>query len=93
VINYLEQEASVGIFIQKTQSLVEDAINKYVERGFSNLSVAFGCTGGQHRSVYSAEQLFNWLKLNFDLNLRLIHREQNSEELYEQEHVQKGSEG
>jgi RNase adaptor protein for sRNA GlmZ degradation len=56
--------------------LVEASVEKYIERGFSNLMVSFGCTGGQHRSVYSAEMLTKYLRSKFKVNVILNHREQ-----------------
>jgi aminoglycoside/choline kinase family phosphotransferase len=57
VIEYLNQQESVRQFLAGVMSLVDASINNYLERGFKNLMVSFGCTGGQHRSVYLAEQL------------------------------------
>jgi aminoglycoside/choline kinase family phosphotransferase len=57
VIEYLNQQESVHQFLASVMSLVDASLNSYRERGFKNLMVSFGCTGGQHRSVYLAEQL------------------------------------
>ena len=57
VIEYLNQQESVHQFLASVMSLVDASVNSYLERGFKNLMVSFGCTGGQHRSVYLAEQL------------------------------------
>jgi RNase adaptor protein for sRNA GlmZ degradation len=57
VIEYLNQQESVHQFLASVMSLVDASVNTYRERGFKNLMVSFGCTGGQHRSVYLAEQL------------------------------------
>jgi aminoglycoside/choline kinase family phosphotransferase len=57
VIEYLNQQESVHQFLASVMSLVDASVNSYHERGFKNLMVSFGCTGGQHRSVYLAEQL------------------------------------
>lgn len=89
VIAFLEKELEVKEFVDNAFDTVDKSVQKYIERGFTNLSVSFGCTGGQHRSVYSAEQLFSHLKMNFDVNIRLTHREQNMEEFYGKDHVQK----
>ena len=58
-------------------ALVDQSVNVYQKRGFTNLAVSFGCTGGQHRSVYAAEQMAKHLKNNFKLNVVLTHREQD----------------
>jgi aminoglycoside/choline kinase family phosphotransferase len=57
VIEYLNQEEKVNQFLASVTSLVDASVNEYQRRGFKNLMVSFGCTGGQHRSVYLAEQL------------------------------------
>jgi aminoglycoside/choline kinase family phosphotransferase len=57
VINFLNQQESVHQFLAGVLSLVDASINNYQRRGFTSLTVSFGCTGGQHRSVYFAEQL------------------------------------
>ena len=57
VIEYLNQQESVHQFMASVMSLVDSSVASYRERGFKNLMVSFGCTGGQHRSVYLAEQL------------------------------------
>lgn len=87
VQQFLSKEAEVDAFLSDAFSSIDKSVKKYIERGFTNLSVSFGCTGGQHRSVYSAEKLFAHLKMNFDVNLRLTHREQNIEEVYGQNNV------
>ena len=62
VIDYLNQQESVHQFLASVLSLVDAAIANYQSRGFKNLMVSFGCTGGQHRSVYLAEQLAKRLR-------------------------------
>src|SRR5271155_979896 len=62
VIEYLNQQESVQQFLAHATSLVEACVNTYQRRGFKHLMVSFGCTGGQHRSVYLAEQLAKRLR-------------------------------
>ncbi|HVO82633.1 MAG TPA: RNase adapter RapZ [Terriglobales bacterium] len=62
VIDYLEREDSVRQFLASARSLVDASVSNYQSRGFTNLMVSFGCTGGQHRSVYLAEQLAKHLR-------------------------------
>ena len=62
VIEYLNQQESVRQFLASAASLVDSSISEYQRRGFKNLMVSFGCTGGQHRSVYLAEQLAKRLR-------------------------------
>jgi aminoglycoside/choline kinase family phosphotransferase len=57
VIDYLNQQESVRQFLASVMSLVDSSVSNYQQRGFKSLMVSFGCTGGQHRSVYLAEQL------------------------------------
>jgi len=62
VIEYLEREESVHQFLSSVIPLVDASVSNYQQRGFKNLMVSFGCTGGQHRSVYLAEQLAKRLR-------------------------------
>jgi aminoglycoside/choline kinase family phosphotransferase len=57
VIDFLEQQPSAHEFLDHALSLVDASVRVYQQRGFNSLTVSFGCTGGQHRSVYFAEQL------------------------------------
>jgi aminoglycoside/choline kinase family phosphotransferase len=57
VIEYLDQQESVRQFLAGVRALVDSSVTEYQRRGFKSLMVSFGCTGGQHRSVYLAEQL------------------------------------
>ena len=62
VVEYLQQQESVHQFLASVMSLVDASVNSYQQRGFKSLMVSFGCTGGQHRSVYLAEQLAERLR-------------------------------
>ncbi len=64
VIEYLNQQESVHQYLAGVMSLVDASVSAYQRRGFKNLMVSFGCTGGQHRSVYLAEQLAKHLRGN-----------------------------
>ena len=77
VIEFLQPLEPVNRFLQHTQALVAQSVEKYLERHFSHLQVAFGCTGGQHRSVYCAEQTARWLSDTYGVNIQIIHREQD----------------
>ena len=76
VIEYLNRQPSVHKFFDNTKSLVDDSVRAYQSRGFKNLMVCFGCTGGQHRSVYLAEKLGDYLRGKLDLQVVVRHREQ-----------------
>jgi RNase adaptor protein for sRNA GlmZ degradation len=57
VIEFLEESPAVTEFLEHTCRLVELTVNEFIRRGFDSLMVSFGCTGGQHRSVFCAEKL------------------------------------
>ncbi len=73
VIDYLNQQESVHQFFASVLSLVDASIASYQSRGFKNLMVSFGCTGGQHRSVYLAEQLAKRLRTKPAIEVQLRH--------------------
>ncbi len=75
VIEYLEQQDSVRQFLANVIALVDSSVTNYQTRGFKNLMVSFGCTGGQHRSVYLAEQLARHLRGSNGVEVILHHRE------------------
>lgn len=83
VQKFLEDDGEVTDFLQNVYGLVDRHVETYRRRGFSHLRVDFGCTGGQHRSVYCAEHLATHIAGKFpDVAVRLIHREQNVEKHY-----------
>ena len=80
VIKFLETESEVGTFLEHAYALVDASVKRYVERGFTNLMVCFGCTGGQHRSVYCAQHMAEHINQKFNVKVELVHREQNIEQ-------------
>jgi len=76
VIDYLNQQESVHRFLASVISLVDASVSTYQGRGFKHLMVSFGCTGGQHRSVYLAEQLAKHLRGRDGVEVVVHHREQ-----------------
>ena len=76
VMDYLNQQASVHQFLANAISLVDASVTMYQRRGFKHLMVSFGCTGGQHRSVYLAEQLAKHLRGKDGVDVVVHHREQ-----------------
>lgn len=78
VVEFLEQEEKVAEFWGSIRTLADNAVENYLERGFADLSISFGCTGGQHRSVYFAERLARHLAERFPgLDIVLEHREES----------------
>ena len=78
VIKFLEDDGEVFGFLEHVYSIVDPHVETYCKRGFTSLMVSFGCTGGQHRSVYCAEHLAHHLAQKYpDIRVRLIHREQH----------------
>jgi aminoglycoside/choline kinase family phosphotransferase len=75
VIDYLNQQESVHQFLAGVLSLVDASVSEYQHRGFKSLMVSFGCTGGQHRSVYLAEQLAKRLRGRDGVEVVVRHRE------------------
>jgi len=75
VIDYLREHDEVGQFLAQIRVLLDPTLSAYRQRHFTHLSVAFGCTGGQHRSVYCAESLAQWLRQQPGLTVELVHRE------------------
>ncbi|MGD0294061.1 MAG: RNase adapter RapZ [Terracidiphilus sp.] len=75
VIDHLNQQASVRQYLANVLSLVDSSVSSYQRRGFKNLMVSFGCTGGQHRSVYLAEQLAQHLRSSGGVEVVVRHIE------------------
>lgn len=75
VIDFLEKDGEILTFLESVYRLVDHHVERFIERGFEHLQVAFGCTGGQHRSVYCAEHLARHLKEKYNVQIELIHRE------------------
>lgn len=78
VISFLDNEGAMQDFLNHVYSIIDYSVEKYQSRGFRNLMVCFGCTGGQHRSVYSAEHLAMHLNEKFGVRVVLEHREQGT---------------
>ena len=77
VIEFMEKDGEIFPFLRAAEELVDQSVKRYMERGFENLMVSFGCTGGQHRSVYSAEKMGEHLNQKFGVEVRIKHLEQN----------------
>lgn len=75
VIKFLEDDGGVFRFVECASILVDKMVTKYMERGFTHISVCFGCTGGQHRSVYCTEHLAQHLAMKYHIQIHVNHRE------------------
>ncbi|MBI4544273.1 MAG: phosphotransferase [Gemmatimonadetes bacterium] len=77
VVEFLESKPEATAFWDNVRGLIDAQIEAYTRRGFTSLSVDFGCTGGQHRSVYFADRLARHLRQRFPkVNVRVSHREE-----------------
>lgn len=76
VIDFFAKGSEMNSFLESTVKLVDASVDKYISRKFNHLQVNYGCTGGQHRSVFCAENLAKHLKSKYDIEISLSHREQ-----------------
>ena len=83
VIDFLENDGEITEFITHVYALTDAHVKRYLERGFTSLMICFGCTGGQHRSVYSAQHTAEHIHNRFGVRVELLHREQNIEQIFE----------
>lgn len=83
VIDFLENDGEITEFLTHVYALTDAHVKRYLERGFTNLMICFGCTGGQHRSVYSAQHTAEHIHNRFGVRVELLHREQNIEQIFE----------
>jgi aminoglycoside/choline kinase family phosphotransferase len=80
VKDFLEQQTKMPEYLNSVFDLVDISVEDYIRRGFKSLMVNFGCTGGQHRSVYAADSLARHLKNKFGVTIELRHIEQESKD-------------
>lgn len=76
VIRFLEEDGEILAFLEHVYALTDAHVQRFLERGFTHLSISFGCTGGQHRSVYAAEHVARHIHEKFGVNVEVTHREQ-----------------
>ena len=74
VIKFLEENSNIADFLDNAYSMVDDMVKTYLERGFTHVQVCCGCTGGQHRSVYSAEHIASHVAEKFGVKVVVTHR-------------------
>ncbi len=77
VIRFLEDDGEILAFLDSVYELADAHVDRYMQRGFTDLMFSFGCTGGQHRSVYSAQHLAEHIHGKFGIEVRICHREQD----------------
>lgn len=76
VIDFLEADGEILTFLDSVYKMVDFHVARFMERGFANLQINFGCTGGRHRSVYSAQHVAEHIHQKFGVEVRINHREQ-----------------
>ena len=72
-MDYIEQQTRMTEFLNSVFDIVDINVEDYIKRGFESLMVSFGCTGGQHRSVYAADALARHLRNKFKVKIQLSH--------------------
>ena len=82
VIDFLEQDGEILALLEQAYAMVDASVKRYKERKFTHLMVCFGCTGGRHRSVYAAQKMAERIRQLFDVEVQLVHREQNIETVF-----------
>lgn len=82
VIKFLEDDGEIVAFLNHVYELADKHVERYMERGFTDLMFSFGCTGGQHRSVYCAQHLAEHLFNKYGIEVRLCHREQGVKRIF-----------
>lgn len=81
VIRFLEDDGEILEFLKPVYQLADHHVARYLQRGFTSLMFCFGCTGGQHRSVYSAQHLAEHIHSKFGVEVDITHREQGIHEV------------
>ena len=74
VKDFLEQQTKMPEFLNSVYRIIDISVEEYIRRGFENLVINFGCTGGQHRSVYAAEAIARHLRNKFKVKIALSHQ-------------------
>ncbi len=77
VIRFLEDDGEILQFLKPVYLLADHHVERYMQRGFTALMFCFGCTGGQHRSVYCAQHLAEHIHEKYGIEVRVTHREQH----------------
>ena len=77
VIDFLESDGEILTFLQSVYKLVDFHVERFISRGFTDMQINFGCTGGKHRSVYCAQHTAQHLNEKYGIEVHIIHRERN----------------
>lgn len=80
VIRFLENDGEILTFLESVYKLVDAHVERFMQRGFTDLMISFGCTGGQHRSVYSAQHTAEHIHNKYGIEVKICHREQQIEQ-------------
>ena len=81
VAEYLTEKPQTHVFLDHVKGIVSQSIDNYLERHFNNLMISFGCTGGQHRSVFFAQSIADWIKATYPtVQVKINHIEQHIHE-------------
>lgn len=83
VREFLEKDGEMLRFLESCYRLVDASVERYMERGFTSLTVSFGCTGGRHRSVYGAQAMAGHIWDRYGVRVELVHRERGITEVFE----------
>ncbi len=78
VIDFLESKTKVNEFLQHAKEIIDISVEDYLQRGFEHLMISFGCTGGQHRSVYCTEAMAKYVKQKYNIDATVHHIEQEA---------------
>ena len=89
VIRFLEDDGEILEFLEHVYALADKHVSRYIQRGFTHLMFCFGCTGGQHRSVYSAQHLAEYLNDKYGIEVRITHREQDIQQILPAKNIEK----
>ena len=82
VVRFLEDDGEILTFLESVYRLADAHVARYIQRGFTSLMFCFGCTGGQHRSVYSAQHLAEHIHNKYGVEVRVCHREQGINQVF-----------
>lgn len=89
VIKFLEENSNIADFLDSAYAMVDDMVKTYIKRGFTHIQVCCGCTGGQHRSVYSAEHIARHVAEKFGVKVAVTHKMLNKSYVIPSENSQK----